>query len=231
MEMKYAQEQLARSLMRRSPSILEGRLYLCIGLCLGLGLSACDSGQDAGSASDARTTQQPDSSGSGPAPDAVREADGVITASFNGSKRTWYITSSERDGFYMSQSDWSPLFTSHAGVSLFGHTQSGSPFQSAEAIMIGFTLQGSGDNPSVSEPSITYLSGGIMHNHSTSHGGQATVAVDKASFEGDTLKISGTFSGTLPFKSMDGSATAAGDEIITVEDGTFEGTVRQLQEH
>ena len=231
MEMKHAREQIAYSLKQHSPASLRGRLFLCIGLCLVLGLSACDSGQDAGSASDASTTQQPDNPGSGPAPGAAGEADGMITANFNGTQRSWYITSSERDGFYMSQSDWSPSFTSHASISLFGHTQSGSTFQSAEALMIGFTLQGSGDDPSVSEPSITYLSGGIMNNHSTSHGGEATVVVDKADFEGDTLKISGTFSGTLPFKSLDGSTKAPGDEIITVEDGTFEGTVRQLQDH
>lgn len=231
MEMKHAREQLARSLKQRSPASPEGRLFLCIGLCLGLGLSACDSGQDAGSASDARTAQQPDSTSSGPAPGAAGEADGMITASFNGTKRTWYITSSERDGFYMSQSDWSPSFASHASISLFGHTQSGSTFQSAEAILIGFTLQGSGDDLSVSEPSITYLSGGMMNNHSTSHGGEASIDVDKAEFEGDTLKISGTFSGTLPFKSLDGSTKAPGDEVITVEGGTFEGTVRQLQDH
>jgi hypothetical protein len=231
MEMKHAREQLACSLKQRTPASREGRLFLCFGLCLVLGLSACDSGQDAGSASDARTAQQPDSTSSAPAPGATGEPDGLITANFNGTKRTWYITSSEREGHYMSQSDWSPSFASYASISLFGHTQSGSTFQSAEAIMIGFTLQGRGENPSVSEPSITYLSGGIMNNHSSSHGGEASVEVNNAEFEGDTLKISGTFSGTLPFKSLAGSSTAPGDEVITVKDGTFEGTVRQLQDH
>lgn len=51
-----------------------------------------------------------------------------------------------------------------------------------------------------------------------------------ASIDGDTLTISGTFSGTLPFKSMSGNADVESQETIVVENSMFEGEIRRLQD-
>lgn len=194
-------------------------------------LTACGPGEDPGAgpesaapATDETARGTPsETNGSG------EEPDGVITATFNGTERTWYITSAERGGQYISQSDWSSLFADQSNVSIMGHVSSSWPFQSREAIMIGFTLQGTGENPSVGDASITYLSGGITNNHSSSHDGNANISVTTASIDGDTLTISGSFSGTLPFKSMSGDADVESTETIVVENGTFEGVVRRLE--
>jgi hypothetical protein len=69
-----------------------------------------------------------------------------------------------------------------------------------------------------------------MTNHSSSHDGSAEVTVSSASIDGDTLTISGTFSGTLPFKSMSGNADVESRETLVEENGTFEGEIRRLQE-
>jgi hypothetical protein len=201
-------------------------------LLVALGLSACDSGEDAADPAAANDASQSGSTQTRepPGEDATREADGVITATFNGTERTWYITSAERGGRFLSQSDWTPLFAEQNSVTLFGHVSPTWPFPSAEGIIVAFTLQGTGDAPAVSGAEITYLSGGIMNNHSSSHDGTATITVESAGLEGNMLEISGAFSGTLPFKSFDGSVPSGPEETISVESGTFHGVVRQLED-
>lgn len=207
------------------------KFFRVILLVLGtLSVSACGSdGDSADGAGSAAPAAQDVTENSPPASDvAADEANGTITARFNGVERTWYITSAERGGQYVSQSDWSAVFGSQFSVSIMGHESPSWPFRSAQAILIGFTLQGTGDDSGVSDPSITYLSGGITKNHSSSHGGEAVVSVSSARLEGDVLELSGRFSGTLPYKAMTGSAEEEPEETIVVENGTFEGTIRRL---
>lgn len=195
-------------------------------------LTACGPGEDSGAgpesaapATDEMAREAPsEANGSG------EEPDGVITATFNGTERTWYITSAERSGRYVSQSDWTSYSAGQGNVSIMGHVSPSWPFKSGEAIMIGFTLQGTGENPGVGDPSITFLSGGIMNNHSSDHDGNANISVTSASIDRDTLTISGSFSGTLPFKSYRGDADVESTETIVVENGTFEGVVRPLED-
>jgi hypothetical protein len=203
-------------------------VLLLVALCL----SACDSGEDAADPAAANDASQSGSTQTRepPGEDATREADGAITATFNGTERTWYITSIERDGQYLSQSDWTPLFAELNSVSLFGHVSPNWPFPSAEGIIIAFTLEGTGDAPTVSGADITYLSGGILNNHSSNHDSNATVTVESAGLEGNTLEIAGAFSGTLPFKSFNGSVPSGPEATISVESGTFHGVVRQLED-
>lgn len=219
-------------IFRSSSTSMKLRLLVAALLFATAMLTACGPGEDSGAdpesaadATDERARESPsETNGSG------EEPDGVITATFNGTERTWYITSAERSGQFVSQSDWSSYSASHSGVSIMGHVSPSWPFRSAEAIMIGFTLQGTGENPSVGDPSITYLSGGITNNHSSDHDGNANISVTSASIDGETLTISGNFSGMLPFKSMSGDADVESTETIVVENGTFEGEVRRLQD-
>lgn len=211
--------------------LFRGRRLVSL-LCTALLLSACDSSQNpAPTDESASPGEQASVAAPAPSVEAGEEAaDGRITASFDGESLTWYITSGERGGQYVSQSDWSPAFGSGATVSLMGHTSPTSTFQSAKAIMIGFTLQDMETNPQAVDASITYLSGGITANHSSSHDGSAEVSVDTAQVEGDNLTLSGSFSGTLPFKSLAGDADVESTEPIEVANGTFRGVVRKLQE-
>lgn len=205
------------------------RGLLVLALCgIVTALVGCDSGSE--SATAAPAAQTPASSAQ-PAPAAAAEdADGTITATFNGTERTWYVTSMERGGRHISQSDWSPMFASQAEVSLFGHVSPTSQ-RSNEALMLSFTLNGSGTSATAMEPSITYLSEGLLNNHSSEHdGGEAVVTVENARIDGPILEISGTFSGTLPFRSMNQSVDPSTRESIVVENGRFDASVRQLED-
>lgn len=195
-------------------------------------LSACGPGEDSGAGTESTAPANDETAQEAPPEPkgAAEEPDGVITATFNGTERTWYITSAERSGQLVSQSDWSSYSAGQGNVSIMGHVSPSWPFKSGEAIMLGFMLQGIGENPAVYDPSITFLSGGIMNNHSSSHDGNADISVSSASIDGETLTIAGTFSGTLPFKSMGGDADVESTETIVVENGTFEGVVRPLED-
>ena len=191
-------------------------------------LSACDSGTQP-----AAPAETPQSSGEQPATKAatqVRDTDGEISAKLDGTERTWYITSAEYNGQLMSQSDWSPLYASVTGVSLFGHTTPTTALSSTEALLIAFSLQEAGGQWTASAPEITWLSGGLMNNHSSTYDGSAAVTIEAAEFDGDHLTISGTFSGSLPFKSHKPGGETASAPTITIEDGRFEGVVRRLSE-
>ncbi|MGK2924831.1 MAG: hypothetical protein ACSLE2_04350 [Lysobacterales bacterium] len=191
-------------------------------------LSACDSGTQR--AAPAETLQLPSEQ---PAPKAAPQAgdsDGVISAKLEGTERTWYITSAEYDGQLMSQSDWSPLYASVTGVSLFGHTTPTTALSSAEALLVAFSLVEEDGQWTASEPEITWLSGGLMNNHSSSYDGSAAVTIEAAEFDGDHLTISGTFSGSLPFKSHKPGGETDSAPTIAIEDGRFEGVVRRLND-
>lgn len=191
-------------------------------------LSACDSGTES-----AATVEARQSPGEQPAKEAApqtRDSDGVIRAKLDGAERTWYITSAEYDGQLMSQSDWSPLYASVTGVSLFGHTTPTTALSSAEALLVAFSLVEADGQWTASEPEITWLSGGLMNNHSSSYDGSAAVTIEAAELDGDYLTISGTFSGSLPFRSHKPGGETTSAATITVEDGRFEGVVRRLNE-
>lgn len=191
-------------------------------------LSACDSGTQP-----AATAEAPPSPGEQPAKQAApqaRDADGLISATLDGAERTWYITSADYDGKLMSQSDWSPLYGSVTGVSLFGHTTPTTALSSNEALLVAFSLVEADGQWTASDPEITWLSGGLMNNHSSTYDGSAEVTIESAEFDGDQLTISGTFSGSLPFKSHKPGGETAAAAPVSIEDGRFEGVVRRLSD-
>lgn len=208
---------------RSSARCAPGKLLVVVAV---LFLSACDSGTQPAAPADA-----PQKSGEQPAAKAApqaRDSDGVISAKLDGAERSWYITSAEYDGKLMSQSDWSPLYASVTGVSLFGHTTPTTALSSTEALLVAFSLQEAGGQWTASAPEITWLSGGLMNNHSSTYDGSAAVTIETAEFDGDQLTISGTFSGSLPFKSHKPGSETESKPTITIEDGRFEGVVRRI---
>jgi hypothetical protein len=199
-----------------------------LGVIAVLFLSACDSGTEP--AATAEALQSPGEPPAKQAAPQARDSDGVISAKLDGTERTWYITSAEYDGQLMSQSDWSPLYASVTGVSLFGHTSPTTALSSTEALLVAFSLQEAGGQWTASAPEITWLSGGLMNNHSSTYDGSATVTIEAAEFDGDHLTISGTFSGSLPFKSHKPGGETDSAATVTIEDGRFEGVVRRLND-
>lgn len=202
-----------------------GKLLVAVAVLL---LSACDSGTHP-----AATAEAPQSPGEQAAKQAAPQAgdsDGVISATLDGAERSWYITSAEYDGKLMSQSDWSPLYASVTGVSLFGHTTPNTALSSNEALLVAFSLVEADGQWTASDAEITWLSGGLMNNHSSTYDGSAAVTVESAEFDGDQLTISGTFSGSLPFKSHKPGGEAAAAASVSIEDGRFEGVVRRLSD-
>ena len=191
-------------------------------------LSACDSGTEP--AASATGLQSPGEQPATKAAPKASDADGVISAKLDGAERTWYITSAEHDGQLMSQSDWSPLYAAVTGVSLFGHTTSTTAFSSNEALLIEFSLQEVGGQWTTANPEITWLSGGLTNNHSSTYDGSAAVSIEAAEFDGDRLSLAGTFSGSLPFKSHKPGGETEAVATITIEDGRFEGVIRRLND-
>jgi hypothetical protein len=191
-------------------------------------LGACDSGTE--TAATAEAIQSPGAQPAKQAAPQARDSDGVISARLDGADRTWYITSAEYDGELMSQSDWSPLYASVTGVTLFGHTTPTTALSSTEALLVAFSLVEAGGQWAASEPEITYLSGGLMNNHSSDFDGSAAVSIETAEFDGEHLTLSGTFSGSLPFRSHKPGGETASAPTITIEDGRFEGVIRRLNE-
>lgn len=210
-----------RSVARRTP----GKLLVVVAV---LFLSACDSGTQP--AAPAGALQESSEQPATKAAPQVRDSDGVISAKLDGAERSWYITSAEYDGQLMSQSDWSPLYASVTGVSLFGHTTPTTALSSTEALLVAFSLHDEGGQWTATGPEITWLSGGLMNNHSSSYDGRAAVTIEAAEFDGDLLTISGTFSGSLPFKSHKPGGETASAAAVTIEDGRFEGVVRRLND-
>lgn len=190
-------------------------------------LSACDSSTEPAAPAEALQSPGEQQPAAKAAPQA-RDSDGVISAKLDGAERTWYITSAEYDGQLMSQSDWSPLYASVTGVSLFGHSTATTALSSTEALLVAFSLHEAGGQWTASEPEITWLSGGLMNNHSSSYDGSAEVTIEAAEFDGDRLILSGTFSGSLPFRSHKPGSETEPAATITIEDGRFEGVVRRL---
>lgn len=199
-----------------------GKLLVAVAV---LFLSACDGGTQPSD-----TAQAPGEQPAKKAAPQARDADGVISARLDGAERTWYITSADYDGKLMSQSDWSPLYGSVTGVSLFGHTTPTTALSSTEALLVAFSLVEADGQWTASDPEITWLSGGLMNNHSSTYDGSAAVTIESAEFDGDRLTISGTFSGSLPFKSHKPGGETAAAAPVSIEDGRFEGVVRRLND-
>ncbi|MFW6028274.1 MAG: hypothetical protein ACOC9Q_01980 [bacterium] len=197
-----------------------------VALMLVTALAACGddnaagevSGNDAASADDGSSAQAP-------GVDAAEDADGTITATLNGERSTWYVLSQESGGEVRSQSDWSDFGVS-TSVSLFGHVSPTST-RSTGALSVGFVITGTGDNPSVGEPDIAYLAGGLSNMYVSND--DASVTVTSADVDGDIMTISGSFSGTLTYHSRAGAEPEDGVTEIAVDDGTFEAKVHELK--
>lgn len=151
--------------------------------------------------------------------------DGTITAAIGGDegKQTWYITSTESDGFRRSQSDYSGSAGS-LSFNLFGH-KNPSRANSNQALTIGFSYA----NDQASFPTVDYMPGTSFTDtySSGNEGGTAELTVDSLSEADGIVTLSGTFTATLTY---DGEAAGRthGDQIV-IENGRFEGEVGELE--
>ena len=186
-------------------------------LAAALLLVAC--GGDQGNASSTAGKQQP----------ATPPAEGRITAVLDGEEQTWLVLSRDFGGQRHSQSDWSSMSRGGGwfGVSIFAHAQ-GQGFGRKQALMIGFSVTTVDGEHRVNDPELTYLAtGSISNNYSSGHeGGSAEIALDSVEVNGEVLNISGSFSGTLRFKSLDGSQQAPGPDSISFSEGRFTAELR-----
>ena len=211
-----------------------------LGATAALALAACGGeSSETGSATSAESgdaaSSESASSGSDAAPPVsaadAAAADGTITATFNGVERTWYITSDTLQGQYVSQSDWSRFGdVGPVHVTLFGHTTPTTVLSSREALMIDFSAWADNAERPLESTGVTYLSEGLTNHHTSDVGDDITIALDSLVFDGDTMQLSGTFSGTLGFRSMSGAEPSDGVSEIAVTDGRFSATIREQQD-
>lgn len=159
---------------------------------------------------------------------SAEDADGTLTASIGDEERIWYITSSSMMGQYVSQSDWSEPLSGRISVSLMGHASPDTVMDTEGALMLSFTVRSPTGDAEVIEPELNYLVGGMTEAFSSSEDGSASVSVDSISVDGETLKVSGAFEGTLNFRSMGGAAPPA-TESVKLQGGRFEAEVRHVQ--
>ena len=164
-----------------------------------------------------------------PAGAAEIELLGTLTGTVDGEKRTWYVTAAEMEGETVSQSDFMGDPSSGATVSLFGHPTE-SVMSSKASILLSFSVNSPGA-PRVSGVEITY--GGFSKVegqtgfYNSGNDGQAEVVVSSFGAEGERLKISGTFSGTMPFRAST-SKEPDMDHVVTVTDGSFDTLILPL---
>ena len=203
------------------------KLLVLFPISLFLALAACGEDEIAGgeaqdsaasTADNSATAQKPSS---GP---AVR-TDGTIEAVLDGEQRTWYITSGEHEGQQKSQSGWESQGSTGAMVTLLGHTSAQSTFGTKQAIIVGFTLYGIGGNVSVESPEVTYLKGGFSDSYATNMQGDASVTVTSAEIDGDILKVSGSFRGSMSPQAGGKTMQEGGKTIVSATNGTFEAQV------
>jgi hypothetical protein len=203
------------------------KLLLLFPFSLFLFLAACGEDEVAGREAQDSAASTADNSATAQTPSggpAVR-TDGTIEAVLDGEQRTWYITSGEYKGQQQSQSGWNSQGDTGAVVTLFGHTSAQSARGSKQAIIVGFTLNGIGGNLSVEHPEVTYLKGGFSDSYATNMQGDASVTVTSAKINGDILKISGSFRGSMSSQAVGHTEPEGGKTNVTATDGVFEAQV------
>jgi hypothetical protein len=150
-------------------------------------------------------------------------ADGTITATVNGDRKTWYILRRKLGDQLRSQSEWNSVFGAGTQlVTLFGHASADS-MVSDRAFILELSTVESRDSAVATAPGIQYLvKDELSSMYNSDPPGKVEVEITEHEVDGDVLTIAGTFAGVL-HPSTDGSQP----EQMTVEDGVFRAQVHR----
>ena len=174
-------------------------------------LAAC--GSEAGSADDIGKPAASTGSSS-------VEVLGEITAKLNGESRTWYVTREYRYGRWISESDQG--FRGEGTVILSGHVSKDTITNPLDILMLNAHVSSTDSGPDVQSANITFGGANIWQGrYGSEYGGDATVQFNTVSHEGGVTRLSGTFSGTLPYKS-NASADPDMGNVVELENGRFD---------
>lgn len=143
--------------------------------------------------------------------------DGALIAQFDGAPRTWYVETGE------GQNEWVSLPRGGTRVEMIGSV-SETGFDWKEALSLRFEVVPDGDRFTVRDARIVYYSASRTGYHVAR---DPVVAVTQADFDGDTLTVAGTFSGTLISNTSDPDALPEPPAVqgILVEDGIFHAVI------
>lgn len=154
-------------------------------------------------------------------PANAQEVLGTVTGTVGGEEREWYVTASDEG----SQSDWLGSET-WAEVSVVAHSTPDTIMRTTEALMVGFTLTGAGDNANASGAEVTFL----VEGFSAAYVGEddaVTVTITEHSVTDGVLSLAGTVEGTLAW-TEDFGRTVDPDDTVVLE-ASFDTSVRPLQ--
>lgn len=195
-------------------------------------LTACDGAGDEAStslkgAADASAAKTTGSSGGAAGGDDAEGADGTITATLDGQRRTWYILRRGMGGKMRSQSEWAGWTNSGRVVTLYGHTSPDS-LATTGGLMLELNLVVMGNTSTVSSANVTYLRGDIRDMYVTRGPITRNVELDSYEEKGDRITVSGSFAAVLE---QNTSGETDGPDRIELEEGTFNATVYKAPEN
>lgn len=145
---------------------------------------------------------------------------GEITAELNGESRTWYVTREYKYGRWISES--SPAFRGEGTVFLSGHVSKDTTTNPVGLLILKAHVRSSDSGPDVQSANITFAGADMwLGRYGSEYGGDATVQFNTVSHEGGVTRLSGTFSGTLPYKS-NASAESDMGNVVELENGRFD---------
>ena len=177
------------------------------------GLTACGSSEPSDSAATTSENKATEVTGKPTAP-AVQSEAGTVQTTLNGEPTRWQVDSRQSDWFGGLDSPLTSvsfLSSVHADASVPGR--------------ISFTLTRNANGWISSGIKIVPTVSGPVYS---SNDGAAEVVVTSAVMDGDILKLSGTFSGTLPYREYT-SPEADMNKVLNLQDGTFEVNIPPRQ--
>lgn len=200
-----------------------GRVLLIATL---LGLGASCSGEKPGGASAEEAPQA--SNASSNALSRARMAsgeyvsvDGEVTAEVNGAKRTWYVTHKDQDGAIDSRSFWMNSAAQSASISIIAHLTHTTNLLGKGEIRISFIAPNVNEPGEGWTPKLGYYPAGLNSDWTSENDGAAEVNVLGIEQKGDTLKVTGTFSGVIKVAPEKADGLPPHMQTFNIEQGEF----------
>ena len=144
---------------------------------------------------------------------------GEISAELNGESRTWYVTREYKYGRWTSESDQN--FRGTGTVFITGHVGADSASNPVDLLVITASVNDSGDGPITQTAKIMFAGQELWKGrYGSEYGGEAVVTFDTIRNSGGETRLTGTFSGKLPYKDSS-SAEPDVNNFVTLESGEF----------